>query len=199
MPGPRRIARIDLGALERNIRALGLRSLDLRASAYGHGADAVRAAAHAAGIGDFSPAASTAAYGIDAASAAEPVLTLIGEVIAVKSVPAGSGVSYGYTYRTAHATTLALVGLGYADGVPRQASNRASVWIAGAAHPLVGRIAMDQLVVDCGSTVPVVGEDAILFGSSPGVPTAQEWALVTGRTALELTAGLGPRIERRYE
>jgi alanine racemase len=197
--GPRREARIDLAAFTRNLIALAADSLDLRANAYGHGAEAVEAAARAAGVNSFSPTgAGAAAYGLDRTAGTEPVLTLVGEVVAVKRVPPGSGVSYGYTYRTGTETVLALVGLGYADGVPRQASNRASVWIAGAARPLVGRIAMDQLVVECGETPPEVGEDAVLFGADPH-PVALDWADLTGRTALELTAGLGPRIERRYE
>lgn len=198
MTGPRREARIDLGALAANLAAIGATSLDLRADAYGHGAEAVEAAARAAGVNDFSPAgAGAAAYGLDRSPGTTPVLTLVGEVVAVKRVPAGSGVSYGYSYRTGTETVLALVALGYADGVPRPASNRASVWISGAAHPLVGRIAMDQFVVECGENVPRVGEDAVLFGGA-GLPAAIDWADLTGRTALELTAGLGPRIARTY-
>lgn len=198
MSGPRREARIDLAAFARNLASLGVSSLDLRANAYGHGAEAIEAAARDAGVREFSPTGvGAAAYGLDRMAGTEPLLTLVGEVIAVKRVPAGSGVSYGYTYRTGTETVLALVGLGYADGVPRLASNRASVWIAGAARPLVGRIAMDQLVVECGGNPPEVGEDAVLFGAAPH-PTAVEWADLTGRTASELTAGLGPRIERRY-
>ena len=104
------------------------------------------------------------------------MLTLVGEVVAVKRVPAGSGVSYGYSYRTGTETVLALVGLGYADGVPRLASNRASVWIAGAARPLVGRVAMDQFVVECGDDVPEVGADAVLFGGRGDHPSAIDWA-----------------------
>lgn len=195
MAGPRREARIDLAAFARNLEALGVEDLDIRADAYGHGADAIEAAARDAGVRSFSPkGVGAAAYGLDRTSGAQPILTLVGEVVAVKSVPAGSGVSYGYTYRTGTDTVLALVGLGYADGVPRLASNRASVWVAGAARPLVGRIAMDQFVVECGGNIPEVGEDAVLFGA--GAPSAVDWADLTGRTALELTAGLGPRIER---
>lgn len=199
MTGLRRQARVDLAALTANLIALEADALDLRADAYGHGAEAVEAAARAAGVTAFGAhGVGAAAYGLDPTASTTPVLTLVGEVVAVKRVPPGSGVSYGYTYRTRLETVLALVGLGYADGVPRLASNRASVWIAGAAHPLVGRIAMDQFVVECGGTTPEVGEDAVLFGHGHGVPRAFEWAELTARTPLELTAGLGPRIERRY-
>src|SRR5690606_28513030 len=109
---------------------------------------------------------------------------------------AGAGVSYGYTYRTGSPTTLALVGLGYADGVPRLASNRARVAIGGAPHPLVGRIAMDQVVVDLGDAAATPGDAVALFGDAPGAPAAADWAGWTGRSALALTAGLAPRIRR---
>ena len=118
-------------------------------------------------------------------------------MIAVKHVAAGAGVSYGYTHRTATPTTLALIGLGYADGVPRLASNRAQVLLAGGRRPLVGRIAMDQLVVDCGDSAPEVGATAVLFGDpARGEPSAAEWGVWTERDPLALLAGLGHRITR---
>lgn len=136
-----------------------------------------------------------ASFGVDGTG--HPVMTLVGEIIAVKHVEAGAGVSYGYTHRTTHATALALIGLGYADGVPRLASNRADVLVAGAQHPLVGRIAMDQFVVSCGDASPRAGTDAVLFGDARrGEPTAVQWAGWTERPALALTAGLGARIRR---
>lgn len=134
------------------------------------------------------------AYGIGADDA---VMTLTGEVVAVKSTDAGAGVSYGYTYRTPRATTLALVALGYADGVPRLASNRAQVWIDGRLVPLVGRVAMDQFVADCADVTPDLGGDVVVWGSrSAGHPTAMEWAEWTQREPLDVTAGLGPRVGR---
>ena len=134
-------------------------------------------------------------YGVR--SGFRPVMTLVGEVIALKRVEAGAGVSYGYTHRAPEATYLALVGLGYADGVPRLASNRARVHLAGDMHPIVGRIAMDQSVVSCGDARPAPGDEAILFGDpARGEPSAAEWATWTERSALALTAGLGERIRR---
>ena len=134
------------------------------------------------------------AYGL--LPGARPVLTLAGEILAVKHVEAGAGVSYGYTYRTTAPSALALVGLGYADGVPRPASNRSSVAIGGDLFPLVGRIAMDQFVVDCGATTPTLGGEVVLFGGETAAPSALDWAGWTGRSTLALTAGLGPRIRR---
>lgn len=200
MAGPRREARIDLAVFQRNLTALNVKVLDVRADAYGHGLERIQAAAREAGVTAFGPGGTGGpAYGFDRLPGTDPVLTLVGEVLATKLVPAGSGVSYGYTYRTRLETVLALVGLGFADGVPRAASNRAAVWIEGATHPVVGRIAMDQLVVECGAHAPTVGADAILFGNGHGIPTAIDWAELTGRTALELTAGLGSRIHRTYQ
>ncbi|MBW8870718.1 MAG: hypothetical protein JF618_00575 [Leifsonia sp.] len=124
-------------------------------------------------------------------------MSLVAEVVSVKAVPAGSGVSYGYSYRTAGDTTLSLVGLGYADGVPRLASNRASVWIADGPHPLVGRVAMDQLVVETGGARVTIGDEAVVFGDPAlGHPSAWQLAEQTSRTALELTAGIGQRVRR---
>ena len=126
-----------------------------------------------------------------------PVMTLTAEVIAVKSVTAGTGVSYGYTYRAPGDTAIALVSIGYADGLPRLGSNSASASIDGTAFPVVGRIAMDQLVLDIGATSAEPGDTAVLFGDgSLGLPTALDWALATRRSPLALTAGFGRRIAR---
>ena len=132
-------------------------------------------------------------YGFHDASA--PALSLIGEVIAVKQVPAGTAVSYGYTYRTTGASTLALVGLGYADGVPRAASSRAPVRIGTVVGVVAGRIAMDQLVVDLGSGQASPGDDAVLWDDAE---TLAAWAAAAERSPESLTAGLGRRIRREW-
>ena len=222
--GLRRIARIDLNAFTSNLARLladepGL-VLDARANAYGHGVERIVRAGLDAGattvrvsprdgalagirrsalmtVPSVRPLVAEAAYGLD--GEAEPVMTVVGEVIAVKPTEAGAGVSYGYTYRTEEDTTLALVGLGYADGIPRLSSNRASVTIGDSLLPLVGRVAMDQFVVDCGDVTPSVGDEVTLWGVSSIVsPTAIDWAQQTERSALELTAGLASRVERVY-
>lgn len=218
MPGIRRRALIDLDAFRSNANG---GALDARADAYGHGIAHLAAAAISAGhrsvvvsderdaaaaiaagypaadvrIDRHGVGASSTAYGVDGDG--RPVMSLIGEVIAVKEVGAGDGVSYGYTYRAQRATRLALVGLGYADGVPRLASNRARVLVGGVQHPLVGLIAMDQLMLDIGETEVESGMDAVLFGDPErGEPSAAEWAAWTRRTPLALTAGIAPRVVR---
>lgn len=218
----RRVARIDLAAFAANISAaLAMDDdpvLDARADAYGHGAAALIPLALDLGISTVrvSPNQSALAgikrsalmtvpsvrrligaeaYGL--VDGGRAVMTLSGEVIAVKDAPEGVGVSYGYSYRTSRDTTLALVALGYADGIPRLASNRASLAIGGAILPLVGRVAMDQLVVDCGDHRPSVGDEAVIFGEAAhGHPTAVEWSEHAERSPLTLTANLGWRVER---
>ncbi len=136
-----------------------------------------------------------ARYGLDGSR--RPVLTVAGELVAVKRVPPGVGVSYGYTHRTTTPTVLGLVGLGYADGIPRSGSNRAELSIGGVRHPLVGRIAMDQLVIDLGDDAPPTGSEVVVFGDpTRGEPSAREWSSWTERDPLALTAGLGDRIRR---
>jgi len=216
--GIRRRALVDLDAFASQVVG---DVLDARADAYGHGLALIAPMALEAGVREvvvsndrdvgvaiatgFRPemvrhdrdvsGASSSAYGLGAAG--RPVLSLLGEIVALKRVPGGSGVSYGYTYRTAGATTLALVALGYADGVPRLASNRARVLVGDATFPLVGRIAMDQFVLDVGGAPVKLGAGAVLFGDpARGEPSALDWAGWTERSPLALTAGLASRVQR---
>ncbi|WP_203582328.1 alanine racemase [Microbacterium hibisci] len=127
-----------------------------------------------------------------------PAMTLHGAVAAVRRVPAGKGVSYGYDYRTDRDTTLALVPLGYADGVPRQASGAGAVTIGGRRYRIAGRIAMDQFVVDVGDAPVAVGDEAVLFGDPTlGVPSATEWADAAGTINYDIVTRIGPRVPRR--
>lgn len=128
-----------------------------------------------------------------------PVMTLRGRIAAVRRVPAGSGVSYSYTYRTTDESTLALVPLGYADGVPRQASGAGQVAIGGHRFRVAGRVAMDQFVVDVGNTPVAVGDDVILFGDpESGVPSATDWATAAGTINYDIVTRVGARVTRRY-
>lgn len=128
----------------------------------------------------------------------QPAMTLRGAVAAVRRVGPGHGVSYGYDYRTSRETTLALVPLGYADGVPRTASGAGPVTIGGARFTVAGRIAMDQFVVDVGEHPVAVGDEAVLFGDPTlGVPAADEWAAAAGTINYEIVTRIGPRVPRR--
>ncbi len=126
----------------------------------------------------------------------EPVMTVRARIAQVRTVPAGTGVSYGHHYVTDADTRLALVPLGYADGVPRAASNRAPVAIDGARRTIAGTVCMDQFVIDVGATEVEVGDDVVLFGA--GGPSAEEWARVCGTIGYELTTRLGVRLARRF-
>jgi len=127
-----------------------------------------------------------------------PVMTLRGAVAAVRRVPAGTGVSYGYVHRTERDTTLALIPFGYADGIPRQASGKAQVSIAGRWFRNVGRIAMDQFVVDVGDTAISVGDEVVLFGDPTlGLPSATDWADAAGTINYEIVTRIGHRVPRR--
>jgi alanine racemase len=139
-----------------------------------------------------------AAEGMDAhALGLRPVMEVSGTVAAVRRVPAGAGVSYGFTARTQRETTLALVPLGYADGIPRSASNRAEVLIGDRRCPVVGRIAMDQFLVDAGDAPVAVGDRVVLWGDgATGAPTVEEWAQWAGTIDYEIVARLGARVPR---
>ncbi|SHE41765.1 alanine racemase [Streptoalloteichus hindustanus] len=147
--------------------------------------------------------AGVAAYGLNPVPWAgdvdlRPAMTFRARVAYVKRVPAGEAVSYGGTWVAPRDTTLALVPAGYADGVPRALSGRMEVWLAGRRRPVVGRVCMDQVMVDCGDDVVVEGEEAVLFGPGDrGEPTAQEWADAVGTIHYEIVTGMArPRVVR---
>ncbi len=128
-----------------------------------------------------------------------PAMTLRAQVALVKDVPAGQGVSYGLTYRTEAATRLALVPLGYGDGVPRHASNRGPVLVGGRRHRVAGRVCMDQFVVDIGDTEVRAGDPVVLFGDpSRGEPSAHDWAQAAETIGYEIVTRVGARVPRLH-
>ncbi|MFD7508299.1 alanine racemase [Streptomyces sp. NPDC059853] len=128
-----------------------------------------------------------------------PVMTLRARLAMVKRVPGGHGVSYGHSYVTPGATTLALVPAGYADGIPRHASGSGPVLVAGKWRTVAGRVAMDQFVVDLGGDLAEAGDEAVLFGpGDAGEPTAEDWARATGTIGYEIVTRIGPRVPRVY-
>lgn len=183
-------------------RAAGLapRTIHLAASAAALGEpalryDAVRLGLAVYGLSPFEPDApadrTAAAFGL------RPVMTLRASIAAVRRVEPGAGVSYDYSYRTDAPTTLALVPLGYADGIPRSASNTGPVLINGRRYRVCGRIAMDQFVVDVGDDPIDVGDDVVLFGDpSTGAPRVEEWADAAGTINYELVTRIGGRVVR---
>jgi alanine racemase len=146
-----------------------------------------------------------AVYGLDplggdpAQYGLRPAMTVQARVALAKRVPAGTGVSYGHTYTTAAETTLALVPVGYADGVPRAAGNRAPVLAAGAQRTIAGRVCMDQFVLDVGDDAVEPGDRAVLWGpGDQGEPTAQQWADALDTIHYELVTRVGGRFRRRH-
>ncbi len=147
-----------------------------------------------------------ALYGLDplggpdpTAHGLRPAMTVRASVALTKRVPAGVGVSYGHTYTARTETTLALVPVGYADGVPRAAGNRAPVLAGGAQRPIAGRVCMDQFVLDVGDAPVAPGDEVVLWGSGDaGEPTAQQWADALDTIHYELVTRVGGRFTRRY-
>lgn len=130
-----------------------------------------------------------------------PAMTARARVTLTKRVPAGQGVSYGHTYRTSRESTLAVVPLGYGDGVPRAASNAGPVQLAGVRRTIAGRVCMDQFVLDCGDDPVSEGDVAILFGPpEAGGPSVDDWAEVVGTINYEIVTRFGGlRAPRVYD
>ncbi|WP_282700755.1 alanine racemase [Streptomyces sp. CC219B] len=138
-------------------------------------------------------------FGSPAGFGLRPVMTLSASLALVKRVAGGHGVSYGHHYSTPGETTLGLVPVGYADGVPRHASGSGPVLVDGKWRTVAGRVAMDQFVVDLGGDEPAVGTEAVLFGPGDrGEPTAEDWAQAAGTIAYEIVTRIGTRVPRVY-
>ncbi len=128
-----------------------------------------------------------------------PAMTATAKVAQLKRVPAGQGVSYNYLHRTETETTLALVPVGYAEGLPRAASGKAQVSIGGKRYPIVAQVAMDQFVLDVGNDPIQIGDEVTLFGdSATGVPSADDLAAACGTINYEIVTRMGGRFVREY-
>ena len=128
-----------------------------------------------------------------------PAMTLASTVALTKRVPAGSGVSYLHRHVTTAETTLALVPLGYADGVPRSAGSVGEVLLRGARRTIAGTVCMDQFVLDLGDDDVEAGDEVLLFGpGDDGEPTAQDWAEATGTINYEIVTRIGARVPRVF-
>jgi alanine racemase len=128
-----------------------------------------------------------------------PAMTLRALVALTKPVAAGEGVSYGHQWHAAADTTVALVPLGYADGVPRAATNVGQVLLGGRRRRIAGRVCMDQFLVDTGGDQIAAGAEVTVFGpGADGEPTAQDWAEATGTISYEIVTRIGARVPRVY-
>ena len=132
--------------------------------------------------------------------ALEPVMSLVTRIVFIKHVPAGTPVNYGCTYRTAAPTWLATLPIGYADGYSRHLSNKATVLVRGSRRSVVGRICMDQTVIDLGPDCDAaVGDEVVLCGRQGDAEiTLTELAGLAGTINYELACGISPRVPRIY-
>ncbi|MFM7014064.1 MAG: alanine racemase [Actinomycetota bacterium] len=128
-----------------------------------------------------------------------PAMRAVSEVVQLKQVPAGHGVSYGYVYKTSAPTTLALVPFGYAEGLPRLATGKAEVLLRGKRYKILARIAMDQFILDVGHDQIEVGDEVVIIGDgSKGEPTAEELGLAAQTINYEIVTRMGGRAKRVY-
>jgi alanine racemase len=127
-------------------------------------------------------------------------MKLFSKLQLVKAVKAGQSVGYGSTATTKVDTKLGVVTMGYADGIPRNASDLAGVFVAGKRAALIGRVSMDQFVVDLGDTsLAKTGDEVIVFGDgSGGEYTIDEWAKACGTINYEIVTRIGTRVPRIY-
>jgi alanine racemase len=128
-----------------------------------------------------------------------PAMQLRAALYLVKDVPAGTPVGYGASESTTRNTKLGVVTMGYADGIPR-ISKGAGVWVNGKKAPIIGRVSMDQFVVDLGpDSTAKSGDWVVIFGNgSHGEYTADDWGAASGSINYEIVTRIGPRVPRIY-
>ncbi len=130
----------------------------------------------------------------------EPAMSLRTQIIFVKKVPAGTFISYGQTFQTRQATTIATLPIGYADGISRRLSNNFEVLVRGRRCPLVGRVCMDQIMIDLGDMQEVqASEEAVLLGKQGDEKISiYEWCRRLETIPYEVTCGISRRVARVY-
>jgi alanine racemase len=130
----------------------------------------------------------------------KPAMKLKAKLHLVKEVEAGAQVGYGGTATVNANTKIGVVTMGYADGIPRNTNNSAGVFVAGKRAPLLGRVSMDQFVVDLGlQSTAKTGDEVVIFGDgSAGEYTIDEWASAASTINYEIVTRIGPRVPRIY-
>jgi alanine racemase len=179
----------DRAGLRPEVRHLANSAATLTAPATHY--DLVRPGLAAYGLSPVPDLGAPADFGL------RPAMTLASTVALVKRVPAGTGVSYLHRHVTERETSLALVPLGYADGVPRAATSVGPVQLAGRRRTIAGTVCMDQFVLDVGDDPVTAGDEVVLFGpGDDGEPTAQDWADALGTINYEIVTRIGARVPR---
>ena len=170
-----------------------------------HAANSAGLLLHSRSHGDM-VRAGIALYGIDpvpgtgAGDALVPALSLRSEITFVRAVDAGDGVSYGMRHVFDHPARVAVVPLGYADGVPRDLGLcGGEVLVGGRRHPIRGVVTMDQLIIEVTGSEVEPGDEVVLIGvQGDEAVTAQEWARLTGTIPYEIVCGFSARLPRTY-
>ena len=127
-----------------------------------------------------------------------PVMQLRSQVVAIKQVHPGESVSYGATWTASETTHVGTIPVGYGDGYNRLLSNRGSVLIGEKHYPIIGRVCMDQLMVDLGSVCKVSRYDEVTMFGEPPAPTALDLASLCGTIPYEVTCAISRRVPRVY-
>jgi alanine racemase len=143
-----------------------------------------------------------ALYGLEPAigrrNPMRPVVTLEGKILQIRDVDLGMTVGYGATHQFRGRSRLAVIGVGYADGIFRSLGNRGAVFVAGERAPIVGRISMDLMTADIGHLPPgacQVGDPVEIIGPHQSV---DDLARDAGTIGYEILTALGSRYLRRY-
>ncbi len=129
----------------------------------------------------------------------QPIARLVAPILMIHERPANTGVGYGHTFTTQRPSRLAIVPVGYADGYPRALSNRGIVQIRGQNAPVVGRVSMDQIIIDV-TDIPSAapGDEVTVFSNDPTAPNCiDQIAKACGTIGYEIATGMGPRLARR--
>ncbi len=188
-----RLAELEAGAEGTAAGSTGLRTTAVRPGLMLYGVSPLSGGeAEGEGSGARSPCSAAA---LDLA----PVMTLAGRVVAVRRIERGTPVGYGGEWRAPRATTIATLPLGYADGIPRAAFGRGTVWLAGRPRPIVGRVSMDSVCVEVAEGGVEVGQVATFFGRTPEgerVPV-ERFAEQAGTIGYEILVGVGARVPRQ--
>lgn len=137
---------------------------------------------------------------VDKSVVIKPVMSLVAHVAHVKTIPAGVGVSYGWTYVTCKETKVATVTAGYADGYPRALSNQGRVVIRGQYAPIIGRVCMDQIMIDVTNIPDVAVKDEVILigGEGDAYVSVEEVAAPAASFNYELVCNIGRRVPRVY-
>ncbi len=134
----------------------------------------------------------------------KPAMSVKAKIIFVKTIKKGQGISYGHTFKAKEDTTIAVLPIGYSNGYLRALSNKAFVLIQGVRCPVVGRVTMDQLIIDVSTVclsgqIPRIGQEAVLMGHQKDQTlSCDELALWADTISYEIVCSLGSRLPRVY-